>query len=246
MGLSDHRLRWPRPRRSFGPVCAHATSNVVPAMLSVASTHTEPKSSAIIAATGEKSGLAGDVVSVPQLDVARLAREGGKWRGTIDVAAFERLGDVLFGVADSGQTKASNVSAALDFSVDDEGWPRVRGVCNVVAPIRCSRCAETVDVEVESHLDFRVVGTEADVERLMPAFDALVSEDGRLPVTALVEDDILLSIPERCCAEASTCAYGSEADAYAGEAELAGHDAGMSEAKPLDGLRALVEGRQPA
>ena len=65
MGLSDHRPRWPRPRRVFGPVCAHATSNVVPAMLSVASTHTEPKSSiaparGIIAATGEKSGLAGD------------------------------------------------------------------------------------------------------------------------------------------------------------------------------------------
>ena len=59
MGLNDHRLRWPRPRRSFGPVCAHATSTVGPAMLSVASTHTEPKSSAIIAATGEKCGLAG-------------------------------------------------------------------------------------------------------------------------------------------------------------------------------------------
>ena len=72
MGLSVRRLRWPRPpalragdpRRSFGPVRAHATSNVVPAMLSVASTRTEPKSSnaparaRIIAATGEISGLA--------------------------------------------------------------------------------------------------------------------------------------------------------------------------------------------
>jgi hypothetical protein len=71
MDLSDHRLRWPRlcracaapSHRSFGPVCAHATSTVGPAMLSVASTHTEPKSSIapararIIAATGEKSGL---------------------------------------------------------------------------------------------------------------------------------------------------------------------------------------------
>lgn len=186
------------------------------------------------------------MVSVPQLDVARLAQEGGKWQGTIELAAFERLGDVLFDVADSGQTNASNVSAALDFSVDDEGRPRVRGVCKVVAPIRCSRCAETVDVEVESHLDFRVVAAEAEVERLMPMFDAVVGEDSRLPVTALVEDDILLSIPERCCAEEATCAYASEADAYASEAELAGGDGGMSEAKPLDGLRALVEGHQSA
>ena len=60
----DDGLRWPRPRRSFGPVCAHATSNVVPAMLSVTSTHTEPKSSAIIAATGEICGLASFIAPV--------------------------------------------------------------------------------------------------------------------------------------------------------------------------------------
>ena len=77
MGLSDCRLRWPREcracaapsHRSFGPVRAlkrvgaRATSTVVPAMLSVASARskervrTEPKSSAIIGATGEKCGL---------------------------------------------------------------------------------------------------------------------------------------------------------------------------------------------
>ena len=54
---ADCGLRWPRPRGSFGPVRAHAPSTVVPAMLSVASTRTEPKSSAIITAPGEKCGL---------------------------------------------------------------------------------------------------------------------------------------------------------------------------------------------
>ena len=48
----------PRPRGSFGPVRARAPSTVVPAMLSVASTRTGPKSSAIITAPGEKCGLA--------------------------------------------------------------------------------------------------------------------------------------------------------------------------------------------
>ena len=52
------RLRWPCPRGSFGPVHAHAPSTVGPAMLSVASTRTGPKSSAIITAPGEKCGLA--------------------------------------------------------------------------------------------------------------------------------------------------------------------------------------------
>ena len=63
---ADCGLRWPRPpalragdpRGSFGPVRARAPSTVVPAMLSVASTRTGPKSSAIITAPGEKCGLA--------------------------------------------------------------------------------------------------------------------------------------------------------------------------------------------
>ena len=54
---ADGGLRWPCPRGSFGPVRARAPSTVGPAMLSVASTRTEPKSSAIITAPGEKCGL---------------------------------------------------------------------------------------------------------------------------------------------------------------------------------------------
>ena len=53
------KLRWPRPRGSPGPVRARTPSNMGPAMLSVASTRTEPGSSAIITAPGEKCGLAG-------------------------------------------------------------------------------------------------------------------------------------------------------------------------------------------
>ena len=56
-GVGICRLRWPRPRRSFGPVRARATSTVGPLCFSVASTRTGPKSSAIIAARGEKCGL---------------------------------------------------------------------------------------------------------------------------------------------------------------------------------------------
>lgn len=178
------------------------------------------------------------MVLVPQLDVVELARVGGSWRGALDVAAFERLGSVLFNGADSSKMKSPSVSAVLDFSVDGEGRPWVRGTCKLVAPILCTRCAETVDVEVESNLDFRVVETDAQAERLMPALDAVVSGDTQVPLTALVEDDILLSIPERCCIDGAKCDHASEV-------ELVGHDAETSAAKPLEGLRTIVEGHEP-
>lgn len=178
------------------------------------------------------------MVLVPQLDVAELARAGGSWHGVIDVAAFERLGSVLFNVSDGSKTEPSSVSAVLDFSLDDEGRPWIRGTCKLVAPIICSRCTETVDVDVMTALDYRIVETDAEAERLMPALDAVVSEDTQVPLTTLLEDDILLSMPERCCIDEAKCDH-------AREVELAGHDAETSAAKPLEGLRALVEGHEP-
>ena len=59
-------LRWPRPRRSFRPVRARAPSTIGTAMLSVASTRRGRKSSAIIAAPGEKCGL-GECQPPPEL-----------------------------------------------------------------------------------------------------------------------------------------------------------------------------------
>ena len=72
-GRADCGLRWPRPRGSFGPVRAHAPSTVVPAMLSVPSTRTGPKSSAIITAPGEKCGL----VFCAPLALARILCDPG-------------------------------------------------------------------------------------------------------------------------------------------------------------------------
>ena len=180
-----------------------------------------------------------DGVLVPQLDVAELARQGRTWHGAIDVAAFERLGGLLFGPGTATRTETPSVWADLEFALDPDGRPWVRGICKVEAPIYCTWCAQTVPVEVISELDFRVVRTEAQADALMPAFDALVSAEDRVPLTALVEDDILLSIPERCCVDAANCDH-------AGEVESATHEAEPPTAKPLSGLRALVAHHEPA
>ncbi len=92
---------------------------------------------------------------------------------------------------------------------------------------------------VQSGVDFRVVATDAEARSLMPAFDTVVSRDTHVPLTMLVEDDILLSIPERCCTDGAKCERASDV-------ELAGCNEETTTANPLVGLRALVEGRWPA
>ena len=188
---------------------------------------------------------------VPELNVAKLARDGGAWRGSVSVAAFERLGEVLFqdrlsagaevpsvsAEVPSVSAEVPSVSAALDFALDDQGRPRVTGTCKVAAVVCCPRCAETVDVEVESQLDFRVVATDAEAEGLMPALDVVVNNGPTLPLTALIEDDILLEIPEIGCVDPRACPHSVQD----GEWESEG-----TPAKPFEALRALLPGRTPA
>ena len=174
---------------------------------------------------------------MPELNVAKLARDGGAWRGTVSVAAFERLGEVLFQDRLSARAEVPSVSAMLDFALDDQGRPRVTGTCKVAAVVCCRRCAETVDVEVESQLDFRVVATDAEAEGLMPAIDVVVNNGPTLPLTALIEDDILLDIPEIGCVDPRACPHSVQD----GEWESEG-----TPAKPFEALRALLPGRTPA
>ena len=67
------RLRWPRPRWSFARVRARTRSTISVAMLPLASTRTQTKSCAIIAALGETCGL-GSVRASPRLRTPETGR----------------------------------------------------------------------------------------------------------------------------------------------------------------------------
>ena len=72
-----HKPRWPRPRRSFARVRVRAPSTIGVAMLSVASTRTRTKSSAIIAALGAICGLVAGFRPLPRAIWRLLQHERG-------------------------------------------------------------------------------------------------------------------------------------------------------------------------
>lgn len=160
--------------------------------------------------------------SAPWLNVGELARGSGSWRGVVPVDAFERLGAF---VGDDG----AGVEAELDFEFDAGGRLRVSGACRVTAAVCCSRCSETVPVALEAAIDYRVVAGEAEAQALTPAFDTVVGDIDAMPATALVEDDLLLSMPEIACREQDSCPRApAELSAVAG-----------ASASPFAALRAL-------
>ena len=141
----------------------------------------------------------------PLLEIADRARTGAVWRGTLPLAAFER-----FGTATDGGGPVGDVQVAVRLADDGLTRARVTGTCRVVAAIVCARCATEVDVPTECAVDLRLVASEARAEALTPEYDTFVTADERVSVAALVEDDLLLGMPQVGCADRDACPHWAE------------------------------------
>lgn len=160
----------------------------------------------------ERPGAAGRPWGV-SLDIAECLRSGGSWRGTLPLEAFERFAATV--------ASGEDVEVAVRFEPDDLGRARVTGTCGVRAEIVCSLCGSEVKVPVECALDFRLVASEAQAEALMPDLETVVATEDRVSVVALVEDDLLLNLPEAGCDDREECENWAEQRPDAGPVEPA-------------------------
>ena len=118
------------------------------------------------------------------------------------LTAFERFAATVTGGGD--------VDVAVRFEPDDLARARVTGSCGVHAQVVCAWCGSDVDVLVECAVDFRLVASDAQAQALMPALETVVETEDRISVVALVEDDLLLSLPEAGCDDRDECENWAE------------------------------------
>ena len=160
----------------------------------------------------------------PRLHLVELAASGASWQATLAVGLFPRLREALGEVeAASGQ-----VDVTLRFGLE-RGRVRVRGDCRFVARISCTRCLEDKNAEVAAELDFHVVPSEAEAQALPPALDVVVAPEQAL-ATELIEDDLLMSLPEIACADRNACPNAPQA-----------RDFGRDAPTPFAALQALKQ-----
>jgi uncharacterized protein len=133
----------------------------------------------------------------------KLARKGAAWTGEIPLAALPRLSaEVAHGAAGS----LSDVAVALRFFCDEQGRARVRGHASTTVGLSCQRCLEPVLRELEIEIDLWLVRTDEQAQRLSPEQEPCVLWDERVAVAVLVEDDLLLALPEQVCLNFDDCA----------------------------------------
>lgn len=138
--------------------------------------------------------------------------------------AFERFAATVAGGGD--------VAVAVRFEPDDVGRARVTGTCSVSAEVVCSHCGCDVEVPIECALDFRLVASEAQAAALMPDLETVVATEDRISVVVLVEDDLLLNLPEAGCADRDECENWAESRPETATAEAASPFAVLRNWKP--------------
>jgi uncharacterized protein len=122
------------------------------------------------------------------LDPRRFADLGKHFAGKIPLRSFSRLASLL--VENSG-------SAEFELSFQREGQRAViRGRVRAELQLDCQRCRGPVAFDAVSDICLAVVEVLDEVGRLPEAYEPLLLEAPTVKLVELLEDELLLSLPQ--------------------------------------------------
>ena len=118
-----------------------------------------------------------------------LAERGRVIAGELDLVRLPRIAEVLH----DGQ---GVVRFELNFGRDAKNRARITGFVRAGLGLECQRCLETVTLPVDSRLDLVVIQVPAEADRIPEECEPVLVENGGLSVRDLIEDELLLAIPQ--------------------------------------------------
>lgn len=151
-----------------------------------------------------------------EIDPFRLAESGVELSGPIPLKQMRRLLPLL--VDASGV-----VSVVLNFDIDELGVPYVRGRIVAELNIICQRCLETLRLPVDQDIVLAWVRNEQEAERLPIRYESYLVEQNPLMLNDVIEDELLLALPQVPMHEETDCPASKWLEAQA-KAELAEDD----------------------
>lgn len=149
------------------------------------------------------------------LDLARVSRQPLEQVGRVRIGGLSRLGALL---ADNG----GETSLSLTAGDDGSGRVHVRGEVQATLGLVCQRCLQPMRYEVATSFDLVWVTSEQDVEVVrQESCDPLLSADGRVKLSDLIEDELILALPIVALHDTDECnADRKRPDMNAGEPQM--------------------------
>ncbi|MCG8426465.1 MAG: YceD family protein [Chromatiales bacterium] len=132
------------------------------------------------------------------VDPWRLADREGCITDSIRLADLSRVCGAL--VSDKGM-----VDFELRFWRDEKRRARIGGHVKAVLMVQCQRCLESLDIDTDRSLDLAVIEVLEESERIPDECDPILAEEGMVRLQDLIEDELLLAIPQVPMHDEGTC-----------------------------------------
>ena len=94
------------------------------------------------------------------------------------------------------------IRVQLEFRFDGRGAVRMDGDLAGRVVVACHRCLEPMPVEFESAFSVAIAGSETEATRLGVEQDVLRVDGDQAGIAELIEDELILALPERPCLQA--------------------------------------------
>jgi uncharacterized protein len=119
------------------------------------------------------------------LDVEELASQRAILAGVVDPASMPRLLEIV-------TTRPSAIAYHIEFARDVSRRPKLIGHVEGILPLICQRCLERLDWFFDRRFESVVIGNEQEETG---GLDAVVCSGGRIELEPIVEDELLLALP---------------------------------------------------
>jgi uncharacterized protein len=133
-----------------------------------------------------------------RFDPWRFADLGKEISGALPLDALSRLSACLL-------KPAGNVDFRLVFGRDQERRAILGGWLKTVLSLQCQRCLEEVNLPVDIRLSVVFVQGLDEAEMLSENLDPWVVEDDQVAFRDLLEDELLLALPQVAMHEPGSC-----------------------------------------
>lgn len=119
----------------------------------------------------------------------RLVEQGRVFDGVCDIVSLTRISDLL---AD----KEGTLSVHLSFHRNVSALPALKGQVTGSLKLTCQRCLNEMSLPIDTTIDVVFVSSDEKAQSLQGGHETYLVEDSRILLNDLIEDEVLLSIPQ--------------------------------------------------
>ncbi|GAB2782737.1 23S rRNA accumulation protein YceD [Halomonas shantousis] len=147
----------------------------------------------------------------------KLAANHEQLEGLMSLERMSRLSEEI------GEQEG-DCEVRMDFGIDAHGRRFIEGELTAKVQVPCRRCLEPIPVTLESRFLLGMVSSDALAAELPGDYEPVLVESEQLNLLPVVEDELILSVPQ--------VVYHDEAECAVSQDQLASADPDFSDERP--------------